>query len=131
MRDINRHAKLLPNNKLHFSTWGGTQEVFDVNVTKTLRLIQLLSPQTCQQVIYFLKTPSLSASRQQFAERSRGTREHYISSKNRLQVHSLSFDKCASNYGTLPDISIREETQKKQYLTYVHLVCLLSPNVLV
>jgi nucleoside-diphosphate-sugar epimerase len=56
MKDIDRHAELLQTIDvaiLAATAWGGTQEVFDVNVTKTLRLIQLLSPQTCQQVIYF------------------------------------------------------------------------------
>ena len=35
------------------TAWGGTQEVFDTNVVKTIKLIKLLSPQVCQQVIYF------------------------------------------------------------------------------
>ena len=33
--------------------WGGEQEVFDVNITKTIRLLQLLDPARCEQVIYF------------------------------------------------------------------------------
>ncbi|TAG63570.1 MAG: NAD(P)-dependent oxidoreductase [Oscillatoriales cyanobacterium] len=56
MKDIDRHSELLQTIDvaiLAATAWGGTQEVFDVNVTKTLRLIQLLSPQTCEQVIYF------------------------------------------------------------------------------
>ena len=56
MRDIEQYAELLQTIDvaiLAATAWGGTQEVFDVNVAKTLRLIQLLSPQTCQQVIYF------------------------------------------------------------------------------
>jgi nucleoside-diphosphate-sugar epimerase len=56
MREVDRYAELLQTIDvaiLAATAWGGTQEVFDVNVNKTLRLIQLLSPQTCQQVIYF------------------------------------------------------------------------------
>ena len=56
MREVDRYAELLQEMNVAIvaaTAWGGTQEVFDVNVQKTLRLIKLLSPQTCQQVIYF------------------------------------------------------------------------------
>ena len=33
--------------------WGGEQEVFDINITKTIRLLQLLDLERCEQVIYF------------------------------------------------------------------------------
>jgi nucleoside-diphosphate-sugar epimerase len=35
------------------TAWGGAQEVYDVNVVKTIRLMNLLDPERCQQVIYF------------------------------------------------------------------------------
>ena len=56
MKNIEQFAELLQTIDvaiLAATAWGGTQEVFDVNVSKTLQLIQLLSPETCQQVIYF------------------------------------------------------------------------------
>ncbi|MBD2101593.1 NAD(P)-dependent oxidoreductase [Leptolyngbya sp. FACHB-261] len=39
---------------IHTATaWGGAQEVFDINVVKTLRLFELLDPQRCEKIIYF------------------------------------------------------------------------------
>jgi nucleoside-diphosphate-sugar epimerase len=35
------------------AAWGGTQECWDINVTKTHELIDLLNPEVCQQVLYF------------------------------------------------------------------------------
>ncbi len=35
------------------AAWGGAQEVFDINVVKTLRLFELLDPERCQKIIYF------------------------------------------------------------------------------
>ncbi|NER00616.1 MAG: NAD(P)-dependent oxidoreductase, partial [Cyanothece sp. SIO2G6] len=35
------------------AAWGDPTETFDINVTKTIELIQLLNPERCQQVIYF------------------------------------------------------------------------------
>lgn len=56
LRDVDKLTDLLKTMNvaiLAATAWGGTQEVFDTNVVKTLKLIKLLSPQTCQQVIYF------------------------------------------------------------------------------
>jgi nucleoside-diphosphate-sugar epimerase len=35
------------------TAWGDPQESFDINVTATLKLLSLLDPDRCQQVIYF------------------------------------------------------------------------------
>lgn len=56
LRDVEHLAELLKRIDvaiLAATAWGGWQEVFDVNVVKTLRLIKLLNPQVCEQVIYF------------------------------------------------------------------------------
>jgi nucleoside-diphosphate-sugar epimerase len=56
LRDVDKLADFLKTVDvaiLAATSWGGIQEVFDVNVVKTIRLIQLLSPQQCEQVIYF------------------------------------------------------------------------------
>ncbi|QIZ69411.1 NAD-dependent epimerase/dehydratase family protein [Oxynema aestuarii] len=56
MRDIDRYKDLLATIDIAIlaaTAWGGSQEVFDVNVLKTLRLIELLDPEVCEQVIYF------------------------------------------------------------------------------
>jgi nucleoside-diphosphate-sugar epimerase len=35
------------------TAWGGTAESFDINVLKTIRLMNLLDPHVCEQIIYF------------------------------------------------------------------------------
>lgn len=35
------------------ASWGGMPEVFDINVVKTLRLFNLVDPDTCEQILYF------------------------------------------------------------------------------
>jgi nucleoside-diphosphate-sugar epimerase len=56
LRDIEHFSKLLKTMDgaiLAATAWGGTQEVFDVNLVKTIRLMNLLDTEVCQQVIYF------------------------------------------------------------------------------
>lgn len=56
MREIEQFSDLLKTMDcavLAATAWGGPQEVFDVNVVKTVRLMNLLDPELCQQVIYF------------------------------------------------------------------------------
>jgi nucleoside-diphosphate-sugar epimerase len=49
------------------TAWGG-DITFDVNVTKTLELINLLDPQRCQQVIYFSTASVLDSNNQPLKE---------------------------------------------------------------
>lgn len=56
MREIERYGDLLKTMDgavLIATAWGGPQEVYDVNVVKTLRLMNLLDPEKCEQVLYF------------------------------------------------------------------------------
>jgi nucleoside-diphosphate-sugar epimerase len=56
MRHIERFSHLLKTMDsvvLTAAAWGGAQETFDINVVKTIRLMNLLAPEVCQQVIYF------------------------------------------------------------------------------
>lgn len=56
LREIERYADLLKTIDcaiLIATAWGGAQEVYDINVLKTLRLMDLLDPAGCEQVIYF------------------------------------------------------------------------------
>lgn len=56
MREIDRFEDLLKTIDcaiLTATSWGGAAEVNDVNVTKTLRLMHLLDPDRCQQILYF------------------------------------------------------------------------------
>lgn len=55
MQKISLLADLLPTIDtavLTATAWGG-DETFDINVSKTLELMQMLDPQRCEQVIYF------------------------------------------------------------------------------
>ncbi len=59
---------------------GGQQEVFDVNVAKTIRLLNLLDPQVCEQAIYFSTASILDRNNQLLKQASQlGT--DYIRSK--------------------------------------------------
>lgn len=46
------------------TAWGGTSESFDINVLKTVKLIELLDPERCQQVIYFSTASILDRNNQ-------------------------------------------------------------------
>jgi len=62
------------------AAWGGAQETYDVNVTKTIRLLNLLDPEICEQVIYFSTASILDRHNQPLKEAGQlGT--DYIRSK--------------------------------------------------
>jgi nucleoside-diphosphate-sugar epimerase len=83
LRDIEDRAELLGTMNaaiLAATAWGGAQEVFDVNVGKTVRLINLLNPELCEQVIYFSTASVLDRNNQLLKEAGQlGT--DYIRSK--------------------------------------------------
>lgn len=56
MRQIHQHQDLLSTMDaavLLATAWGGAEETYDVNVTKTLQLVQYLGAGSCQQILYF------------------------------------------------------------------------------
>ena len=56
MSRIEEHSELLKNINvaiLAATAWGGKDETYDINVVKTLELINLLDPNICERVIYF------------------------------------------------------------------------------
>ncbi len=56
LREIAQYSDLIKTINcavLVATAWGGPQEVFEVNVEATLRLLNLLDLKTCDQVIYF------------------------------------------------------------------------------
>ncbi|MBO9999869.1 MAG: NAD(P)-dependent oxidoreductase [Cyanobacteria bacterium SID2] len=56
LRDIHQYGELLSTIHcaiLTAAAWGGQQETFDINVTKTCMLMNLLNPKVCEQVVYF------------------------------------------------------------------------------
>jgi nucleoside-diphosphate-sugar epimerase len=57
LKDIEEYSDLLQKEInvaiLAATSWGGTVESYDINVVKTLALIDLLDPNVCEQVLYF------------------------------------------------------------------------------
>ncbi|WP_199303184.1 NAD(P)-dependent oxidoreductase [Oscillatoria sp. FACHB-1406] len=56
LRDIEQFRDILQTIEvaiLAATAWGGSGAVFDVNTIKTIRLMNLLNPAVCEQVLYF------------------------------------------------------------------------------
>lgn len=56
LREIEQFTDLLSTMNcaiLAATSWGGTQEVFEINVNKTVQLVKFLNPTVCRQIIYF------------------------------------------------------------------------------
>lgn len=82
MREIGRFANLLKtidSAVLTAADWG-SKDVFEVNVFKTLQLLNLLEPSVCQQVIYF-STASLLDRNNQLLDLAGELGTDYIRSK--------------------------------------------------
>lgn len=83
MYQIERFSDLLKTMDaavLAAAAWGGVQETYDINVTKTIRLMNLLDPDVCHQVIYFSTASILDRHNQPLSEAGQlGT--DYIRSK--------------------------------------------------
>ena len=74
MQKIDAFADLLPTIDVAVLTataWGG-EGTYDVNITKTIKLIELLDPERCEQVIYF-STASVLDSKKPTPQGSRRT----------------------------------------------------------
>jgi nucleoside-diphosphate-sugar epimerase len=83
MKYISRLAKLIKTMDcaiLTAAAWGGQQEALDVNVFKTLQLLNYLDPKVCQQVIYF-STASLLDRHNHLLKEARELGTEYIRSK--------------------------------------------------
>ncbi|WP_353932682.1 NAD(P)-dependent oxidoreductase [Okeanomitos corallinicola TIOX110] len=82
MQEINKFSNLLKTIDtavLTATSWGG-DNIFDINVNKTIELMSLLNPERCQQVIYFSTASVLNHDNQPLKEAGEiGT--DYISSK--------------------------------------------------
>ncbi|MBM0742233.1 NAD(P)-dependent oxidoreductase [Phormidium sp. CLA17] len=71
MREIEQFGDLLKTMDcaiLIATSWGGPEEVFDINVVKTIRLLNLLDPEVCRQVIYFSTASILDRNNQPMKE---------------------------------------------------------------
>lgn len=84
MHQIEQYSDLLRTMDaavLIATAWGGPQEVYDVNVVKTIRLMNMLDPEKCEQVIYFSTASILDRNNQLLREAGEiGT--DYIRSKH-------------------------------------------------
>lgn len=70
MQNINQLADFLPTIDVAVLTataWGGEQ-TFDINVSKTIELLNLLDPDRCEQVIYFSTASVLDSHNQPLKE---------------------------------------------------------------
>ncbi len=71
--------KTIDTAVLTATVWGG-DDIFNINVTKTVELINLLDPEVCQQVIYF-STASILDSHNQLLKEAGEIGTDYIRSK--------------------------------------------------
>ncbi|MEM8805417.1 MAG: NAD(P)-dependent oxidoreductase [Cyanobacteria bacterium P01_G01_bin.38] len=71
LHDVDGFADLLSTMDtaiLIATCWGGADEIFAINVDANLRIMTLLDPDRCQQVIYFSTSSILSRSNQPLQE---------------------------------------------------------------
>ncbi|MDX2097267.1 MAG: NAD(P)-dependent oxidoreductase [Leptolyngbyaceae cyanobacterium bins.59] len=71
MQDIEQFADLLQTIQcaiLTAAAWGDPKVTFDINVVKTIRLMNLLDPAVCEQVIYFSTASILGRDNQPLKE---------------------------------------------------------------
>ena len=94
MREIENFGDLLPTIDvaiLAATAWGNPQETHDVNVLKTLRLMKLLDPARCEQVIYFSTASILGRDNKPLQEAGQcGT--DYIASKYHCYMQLSKLD---------------------------------------
>lgn len=84
LRDIGRHRGLLATMNaavLIATVWGGVQETFDINVAKTVQLLELLDPSVCGRVMYF-STASILGRDQGLLKEAAHIGTDYIRSKS-------------------------------------------------
>ena len=79
IEDFTDLLKTIDTAVLTATVWGG-EDIFDINVTKTVELINLLDPEICQQVIYF-STASILDSHNQLLKEAGEIGTDYIRSK--------------------------------------------------
>ena len=83
LKDIEQHSELLKTMDsaiLTATSWGGADEIYQVNVEKNLKLMTLLDPDRCQQVIYF-STASILDRQNQLLPAAEEIGSDYIRSK--------------------------------------------------
>ncbi|MGB3514005.1 MAG: NAD(P)-dependent oxidoreductase [Microcoleaceae cyanobacterium] len=83
LREIDKFSSLLQEINvaiLAATAWGNLQEVFDINVIKTIRLVKLLNPEVCENLIYF-STASILDNQNKLLRKAGEIGTDYIRSK--------------------------------------------------
>ena len=83
LREIERWAEIIKTTNvaiLAATAWGGSREVFDINVVKTIKLLKLLNPEVCEHVVYF-STASVLDRHNQLLKQAGQFGTDYIRSK--------------------------------------------------
>ncbi|TVQ46358.1 MAG: NAD(P)-dependent oxidoreductase [Gloeocapsa sp. DLM2.Bin57] len=83
LRDIDKYQELLGSINvaiLAATSWGGDNEIFDINVSSTIKLLNFLDLDVCEQVIYF-STASILDHQNQLLPEARDIGTNYIKSK--------------------------------------------------
>ncbi|MGA7935907.1 MAG: NAD(P)-dependent oxidoreductase [Kovacikia sp.] len=116
VREIEHFSSLLKTMDsvvLIATSWGGVEEVYDVNVVKTIQLVELLDPEKCQQVIYF-STASILDRHNQLLKEAGEIGTDYIRSKY-MCFQQLSQLAIAPRITTLfPTLLLGGDTNKPQ-----------------
>jgi nucleoside-diphosphate-sugar epimerase len=114
MREIEQFSDLLKTVDcaiLIATAWGGPEEVFDINVVKTIRLLNLLDPEICRQVLYFSTASILDRNNQPLKEAGEIGTDYVRSKYNCFQQFSKLA--MAPNITTLfPTLLLGGEPQK-------------------
>ncbi|WP_414753047.1 NAD-dependent epimerase/dehydratase family protein [Anabaena sp. CCY 9910] len=115
MQNISQFADLLSTIDIAILTataWGGEQ-TFDINVSKTIELLNLLDPDRCQQIIYFSTASVLDSQNQPLKEAGEiGT--DYIRSKYQC-LHKISELSIAPKITTVFPTLVLGGDDKKPY----------------
>ncbi len=83
LREIEKFSEILSTINIAIlaaTSWGGMPEVFEVNVNSTMRLLQSLNPNCCEQVLYF-STASVLGRDNQLLQQAGEIGTDYIRSK--------------------------------------------------
>lgn len=83
IRNFEQYKEILPTINIALlvaTAWGGTEVTFDVNVHKTIQIIQSLNPQNCEQIIYF-STASILNQKNELLKEAGEIGTDYIRSK--------------------------------------------------
>ncbi|HAC63665.1 MAG TPA: epimerase [Cyanothece sp. UBA12306] len=93
------------------TSWGGITESYEINVVKTLELINSLDPQVCQQIIYFSTASILDQNNQPLPEAGElGT--NYISTKYSCYTQLLDLPIAAKVTTVFPTLVFGGEENK-------------------